>query len=251
MRKDFIEIIKYMREKRLKYSITTNGYLLTPKIIDALAETNCNEIRISVHDMDGAHDKIVNVKGAFEKVLDNIELAIKKIPVLINCVITDDNIDNLKEIGEFFTRIGCTVRFQHLEFMTGKMVNNHLQYCLEKFGSNLPVKYGTTRLDAVNVEKVKKFVEENDYQYEPKLKPEEVEDYYNDEGFYPRRCFPIYGSTRIDPYGNVYPCIDYFFGNLLAWEFKDIWQGETAKRFKEIMREGLMPGCSRCCKLWM
>lgn len=248
-RPDFIEIIKILRECQFIYGITTNGYLLTEKIADEIK--NCVKVNISLHGLKDMHDKTVNVPGAFDKVTANIKMLKEKgIDVMINCVITNENIDELQKMKELADELGTGIRFQHLEFLSPETAAAHCKFMTDKLGGAYPVKYGTYKLTDESIVKAKKFIEDNPNQvYEPD--GIDVDKYYNDPNWSrkPHCLFP-WGVARIDPYGNVYPCVDYVYGNLKEQTLRQIWKGEKAKKFRSLLKQcKLFPGCKRCCKL--
>jgi len=95
MKKDFDKILEHLNYLKKSYSITTNGFKLTEEVVTA--DYFCpTEVRISLHGPQKIHDKTVGIKGAFDKVCDNIKvLRRNQIHVLINCVITNENVDRM------------------------------------------------------------------------------------------------------------------------------------------------------------
>lgn len=77
LRKDWYQIAKKINSLGMKLTIVSNGFLITEKIINDLKKLNLWYV---VFSLDGGnsliHDKIRGVKGAFEKVLNAIDLSI-------------------------------------------------------------------------------------------------------------------------------------------------------------------------------
>jgi MoaA/NifB/PqqE/SkfB family radical SAM enzyme len=272
--KHLTPILRLFKENGISWSLTTNGYLLGD-CIKVLKAYNCDEVRVSLHGPEEIHDKTVGIKGAFSKVTTNLITAHNAgIPTLINCVITDENVGCLEQMKVIASLCSAQIRFQHLEFLTPEMKKSHKKFTEEHFGKDLPVKYGTTRLSKPSMRKVAEFVADNrKLSYEPNLKvvrwipsdiysawkskrydvpaDNKVSNYYTTFKPLSKYCFQPWGTARIDPYGNVYPCIDYYFGNLKYNAFfKTVWRGEKANKFRKLLKEKkLFPGCMRCCKL--
>lgn len=99
MRKDIFQIIHWINENNMRFSIFTNGLLLTPTIIDKLVDYKPQFIAIS---LDGAtpaiHERIRGV-GTFEKTLNGIKmLKAKGLKVRVNHTLTAASI---KQLGKF------------------------------------------------------------------------------------------------------------------------------------------------------
>ncbi|ERP31900.1 SPASM domain-containing protein [Chitinivibrio alkaliphilus] len=65
-------------------------------------------------------------------------------------------------------------------------------------------------------------------------------------------CESIYHVAEISPNGDMTPCRDYqdyVAGNVCTTPFYDVWNGAAFTRFRNEMKKGLMPVCTRCCGL--
>ncbi len=84
---------------------------------------------------------------------------------------------------------------------------------------------------------------------------EQVKNYYEDHSavFGYNQCVSIYMTMEVDSNGDVSLCRDYhdyIIGNLKTDSVKEIWYGDTARKFRSsIASDGLMPVCTRCCGL--
>lgn len=251
LKKDILSVFNALHKEKINYSITTNGYMINKRIAKSLHDTDCKEIIISIHGQEEVHNKIVGKKDAFDRVIQNIKLLRRYgLPIVINCVITDENINDLNYMCLLAKELDVDIKFQHLEFLTKEMKEYHSLVTKNLFGKDLPVKYGTTRLSDKSLTKLLKINSDLE-QTEPDLFNYELNKYYKDlKWSNSKYCYSPWGTARIDPYGNVYPCIDYYFGNLTTHHFKDIWEGERARYFREQLKKHKMfPGCKRCCKL--
>lgn len=264
--KDIRPTLELFKRRKISWSLTTNGYLLG-NYIKLLKQYNCSEIRVSLHGPEEIHNKTVGIEGAFQKVTMNIIQATNiSIPVLINCVITNENVNHLEEMKTIAGLCGAKIRFQHLEFLTEGMKRAHKKFTEQHFGKDIPVNYGTTTLSKKNIPIVEQVVVfYKNVLYEPNIQiswdgdvypnhpfnvSSEIKDYYTTFKPLSSYCYQPWGTARIDPYGNVYPCIHYHFGNLKDKRFKAVWNGDKAKHFRKLLKKNkLFPGCMRCCKL--
>ena len=112
------EIIGYIREKEPKnrnpisLSVTSNGTLLTHRILNFLEEENV-DLCISIDGPAHVHDLnrcYTDGQGSFEDVLRNLKLAIEHLgTVQVNAVYGPDTIDFLPESVSFFMQLGVSV----------------------------------------------------------------------------------------------------------------------------------------------
>ena len=65
-----------------------------------------------------------------------------------------------------------------------------------------------------------------------------------------KSCIYIHNNLRIDPSGNVIPCLEYRMGNLLEDDLINIWNGSAYKKFREhLSLNGPFETCLRCCNM--
>ncbi len=63
-------------------------------------------------------------------------------------------------------------------------------------------------------------------------------------------CTYIHENLRIDPEGNVIPCIEYKLGNILDQDLSEIWNGNSYQTFrKKLTDSGPFEACLRCCNM--
>lgn len=74
-RRDFMDIVRYARDKDLAVRILTNGTLVTSDIADQLKSLHILSIRVSLYGASPAiHDAVTTVRGSFEKTIETIKL---------------------------------------------------------------------------------------------------------------------------------------------------------------------------------
>ncbi|MGH9348127.1 MAG: radical SAM/SPASM domain-containing protein [Vicinamibacterales bacterium] len=63
-------------------------------------------------------------------------------------------------------------------------------------------------------------------------------------------CTYIHTNLRIDPEGNVIPCLEYALGNILEQELSAIWTGDAYETFRRhLAQDGPFEACLRCCNM--
>ena len=93
--------------KRIDYYMTTNGYLLSQKVVDDLARQNVTvDFQIPIDGDEDTHNKtkfLTNGKGTYDVIKANIFNAVEKgFPVTIRCNYTKDNIKSFKRVADDF-----------------------------------------------------------------------------------------------------------------------------------------------------
>ena len=84
---------------------------------------------------------------------------------------------------------------------------------------------------------------------------QDLQTYYTDHsstfGF--NQCVSIFQVVEIDSNGDISPCRDYhdyIVGNIKDHTITELWNSEKFKDFrKSLVKDGLMPVCTRCCGL--
>jgi radical SAM protein with 4Fe4S-binding SPASM domain len=108
LRKDIFDIMKYARELGFQWGMTTNGMLITDKIITKMNESSMSTISISIDGLAETHDNFRRVKGSFNKIIKNIKL-LKQADILeelqVTTVITKLNINELDELYDLMVSL--------------------------------------------------------------------------------------------------------------------------------------------------
>ena len=125
------DYLKILRKYNMQAGISTNGLMLD-KHVDTLAEyfDTCSNIRFSIDGVKKETYEKIRFGGVFEKLIENLNLAEKKLKKIGYEFSTDLVIstDNFKEIGQFivFFRkyINNPYKNMHFNFMTSLSPNN-------------------------------------------------------------------------------------------------------------------------------
>ena len=103
LRKDLFEVMDIAKKLGYHWGMTTNGMLITDKIIEKLKETGMTTVSISLDGLEKSHDTFRGVKGSFKKIIENI----KKLRdakflnyIQITTVVNKLNIQELEEMYE-------------------------------------------------------------------------------------------------------------------------------------------------------
>ena len=100
LRKDIVEVCKYISSKGIVPSLSTNGILLNKDLIDRLYVSGVNYIHLS---LDGAkahtHDSLRGVMGSYDKLMKVMDL-LKDSPINVGAsfMVTEESIDELEDV---------------------------------------------------------------------------------------------------------------------------------------------------------
>jgi uncharacterized protein len=99
-------------EKSVRFSITTNGILVTPAVIDFAADQGVNLV-FSIDGPADVHNRnrtYHNGQGSFAEVISRFELALKRLDtVQVNAVVGPDTFTDLPRCLEFFVDSGVSL----------------------------------------------------------------------------------------------------------------------------------------------
>ncbi len=265
LREDIFEIIEGIKCSGLTWGICTNGTLLDENKIIKLVKLKPEFIIFSLCGIKEDHDKITGVAGSFEKLLNNIKSlsSLKnKIRVIINCPITKSNLHRLKEVIEIAETLKVEMlRFEHLNFLTEQDINEHNKVCEKEFSCEKIILSSHFENNSVNdwqefpksIERINKEIEKfkMPVYFKPFLNNSEIKSWYSNKFSINRKCYFVQRSLFITPSGDIIPCqfLIYKLGNIKNISLEEVWNGKKYRELRLRLKKGLLPGCSRCCKL--
>lgn len=115
LRPDLIELIEYSVELGARVEVNTNGLLLNETKVELLKEVGCSLLKISLDSVDKQKFHSITGIDNFEKVLKEIKIANQIMPVRINCVVMQSNIDIIMQMINLMNGIGI-LRVHFLDF---------------------------------------------------------------------------------------------------------------------------------------
>lgn len=275
IRQDITEIINYIKKKGFHLRITNNGTCITQEHIENLVNNNVDFLTFSLDGTKDIHDNIRGLPGTYDKV-EKACLALakykkekrKKLPIVhINFTLSSEN------EAELFSMVGIAKEL-HADILniqnpmfSYKGAGEHTDEILKKKGITtakedicmdlglaeeiLPKHIGGLYDSFQKVKKegvlngVKVYIT-------PNFKSqEELEQHYRDVNKpFSKNCLYPWYEMRMDPFGDLYICIlKIKVGNILKDDLKKVWNGEDYKKFRTVISNGLLPICTKCCKL--
>lgn len=262
---DLGRVIKILRDKGNKVSLTTNGMDTSDNFVNLIVENELTFLMISIDDFPEKHNEVRGNKRSF----DNIKVLIEKInrkknelgkkrPIInLKTTILDDNANRLKDIYEFYQN----------EFD----VDNHtfnLGFNNQARGGVISLKEPEKILSLENTfqyEKSSEITEPNsgfqnflksfkgDFKVRPQVPFEEIKDYIAMPGSYGvKNCFRSKSVMTINFDGTLSFCdINYQYTNIrdIDYDLKRAWAKPNFKTFQKLLKRSFpYPSpCEGCC----
>jgi len=113
LRRDFLDIYTYCKEKGLIISLFTNGTLITPNIADYLQEMPPFSVEITLYGITkDTYESVTNIPGSFERCIKGIHLLLKrKIPLKLKTMVMTLNKHELLDIQKYAKELDVEFRF--------------------------------------------------------------------------------------------------------------------------------------------
>ncbi len=263
-----ISATEYVKEKGLKLSITTNGFLLN-KYAEYLFKAGLDDLWISLDGNRGLNDFIRGIKGSFDRAIQGIRLIndlkermkSQKPKIYINFTISDLNCDHLVDFAkEMKNEKVNNINFSHLNFVTEAMAKKHNE-TLGDFCKSTPSSISKVNPQKVDIgilesqiKEIKTLFSRGGVSFTPDLKDKtSLYDYYcrHDIPVGKKRCLVPWTITSVQPNGDAIlltRCLNYVVGNVIKEDFLEIWEGQGYQSFrKELWKNKYFPVCTRCC----
>ncbi|MFH1504495.1 MAG: radical SAM protein [Candidatus Omnitrophota bacterium] len=239
IRKDFLEIYAYAKEKGFIITVFTNGQKFTKEIISYLVKSPPCSIEITLNGItQRTYEAITQVQGSFSKVMRTVKLlAKKKLPLILKTNCLKQNKNEVGKIKEF------------TEELLGKPAKNKYYFKYDPMiyprfnGDKTPCQY---RLSAQELIEAKKQDSDIWKQYQKGL-DNDFPDLERDRQFL-YRCNAWMSQFFINPYGRLKFCA---FSDKFSVDLKKVSFAEGFyKAFPKLLSEKFKTD-SKCrdCKL--
>lgn len=252
LREDLQDLVGIVQKHDLPVGLVTNGILLDDSRVRFLSELNVNTLLVSLNGSHGA-DYTTTQEGSLTY-LRHLAGRIPRGRLVLNHVISDSSLHELHSfLDKVLTIENLIVRLVHLSFLTKEEEVAHQMAWTARIGAPPPLLNYRYEVQPEKFEQVAGLLADPRYSRvlsKPLLTPTETKAWYS-PGFHPaRRCAFLWHSTCINADGSVYPCQYYAYpmGNIRDEPLASIWNNERYRAFRRVIRDGLFPGCSRCCK---
>jgi len=272
--KEWPEVVRMVKERGMRCNIITNGLLLEDNA-ERMVELGVDEVIFSLDGPREIHDEMRDNPGTFDKAYAGFK-RLKEIKSLkgktkpqvnISSTVFEVNYKMLPEVVRIAEEMGATsITFHHLIFIGKETYAEHNRLFQEYFSSISPDWAGFIREELPRIESetlLKKIREIRDMKsktsvsFYPNYTDEEVRRYYTRFDFKPEsyrnRCISPWMVAYIFPDGSVRPCqsLNFSAGNIREASFRDIWNSERYKGFRQVVKEKrAFPVCVRCTEFY-
>ena len=258
-RDDLVPLVERIHARGLAVGLVTNGALLDPDTTARLLRAGCDSVVVSVHGAAAVNDAIVGREGVHATAMRAVrQLAAAMGPPgpIVNCVVSERSVPGLRGfLDEALSIRNCVVRLAHLSYVTTEEAAAHERSWSARL-PGVPSELLTYRHDppAGAFDDLLAILADRRYRRmlaRPSLSAREAAAWYAPGFANPRRCTFLRHSTVVNADGTVFPCQYYGtpMGNVREQRLASIWTSDRYRRFRATVREGLLPGCARCCKL--
>ena len=231
LRKDFLDIYTYAKEKGFLITLFTNGTLITEEIADYLKVYSPFMIDITLNGITKeTYEKITGVPGSFQKCLKGIHLLLERnLPLTLKSNGMRLNRDEILRIKEYAEGLGAKYRYDSL--ITARLDS-----------SKKPCQLRLSPEEIIDIESTDETMQEQWRRYlesKPKLS--------NRNNLF--RCGAGISSFHISPYGELQLC------QLLRRPNFDLGKGSFREGFYQLfpkIRSREYQTNSKCkdCRLW-
>jgi Predicted Fe-S oxidoreductases len=233
MRDDIFSIIDAFAKYRMKVNLCTNGILLE-SCVEKLCRSGAFCITVSI---DGAtaqtHDKLRGMDGSFDQIKKGIErFMIPALPhqPLLRVRMTISN-HNTHEIRSFY---------EQWKNRADDILLQPIHYCQDAFYTGFEEESLRLAPDLLEQQIEGTPLQTNGYLKKLIHSLRQTNTYPNE------RCYAGVLMVRIDPWGNVYPCLEQHvsIGSVRDHDFSDLWNSGAFDRERaKIVSEGT-------CRCW-
>jgi radical SAM protein with 4Fe4S-binding SPASM domain len=232
LRKDFLDIYTYAKQKGLLITLFTNGTLITPDIADYLEQLPPFSIEITLYgNTRKTYESITGIPGSYDRCLNGIRLLMdRNLPLKLKTMAIAQNKHEIVDMKRFVEEE------LELDFKFDAMVSPRRD-CSQ---SPLEVRLTPQEIVALDLEDTDRVAEWEQFAVrfnKPVVNPDKVDKLY--------QCGGGFQSFAIDPFGRLSACV--LSGNtydLRMGSFKEGWEKYLLSlRQKKITRT---TKCSNC-----
>jgi len=258
MRNDITDLVRYFNTNH-DMVICTNATLLGAAETEVIKQSNrLYTICISLDGPKDIHDSIRRVTGSYDKAVRNIAVLTRILPVTVNLVIQDENLQFIPDMIDLCASL--QVKKVKIE-MERIYSNERISRAISETGlvsSDIPIAsedrtrgYAFETLQNVLRECLSRGRKSGiDVYIDPPYLMDNLKACYDGTLLASKNFIcHIMNTTTIAPNGDVLNCIHIRkpFGNILDKPFAEIWNSETANAFRrQLLKNNLTPLCENC-----
>ncbi len=266
-----VELIKYIKKKRMHCLMITNGALLE-NMAEEVVESGLDELNVSLDAGKALHEQIRGMTGLFDAIMRGIKRVNyfktkknKNAPFInLQCTITQHNYRHLEQLIGVATEAGAdSLTFHNLIFTNKELLSKQREVdklldCTSSDWEGFVFPSGIE--PELLYEKIRNILS-GDYRFNvdfyPNFSYQALLEYYRDPSRlpsdYPGRCLSPWMVAYVFPDGEVRPCLNcsYSFGSIKNEKFRQIWNSQKAVNYRRLLKQKqFFPVCVRCSELY-
>jgi MoaA/NifB/PqqE/SkfB family radical SAM enzyme len=260
LKKGFNEILKKATDRHI-VTLASNGVLLE-KYSELVIDSGVQAIGVSLDGPPEVHDHVRNRQGVFENLQKGlrsvIQAKLKKgshLPIInINSVILKENYSTLPEVVKLVKKLGansCT--FQIFDPSLSRSGLSLIDTMNHNENSLIRVEM----IDPISLKRILlKVLDEGEkngvaIRFLPALSVDEIVLFYQRKFNLSKwQCYFPWNTIRISPYGDVYPCLNYYIGNVRENKLGELWNNDKYVQFRRLLKQNVIfRACIGCCKM--
>lgn len=258
------ELLDILREKKINFTITTNGTLLRGKVLEKLVDykENILGVGVSIDGLEDKHDKIRG-KGTFKMVLNNLVDAGKIFPITVNMVLTNENWHDMSFLLCLLIERVKTLQlfsFSFMQYSTPEEIEDSVKilgwkFKYDQFILRNPEKWASYETIKM-IWKLLRMIGRRcsvGIRFEPPITETHLKEFLDDNLDNIMLWCNSIEYPRINYKGklNLCPIIRDDLSDLVKQSLEEIWNDKkiVSLRQKIINSARLIPLCKRCCKL--
>jgi MoaA/NifB/PqqE/SkfB family radical SAM enzyme len=233
LRQDLFSILACFAERGMSVNLCTNGILLK-KYAGRLCRSGVTCVTVS---LDGAtastHDAIRSAPGSYDRIRQGIDFLLtypksRRPLVRVRMTVSDRNVDEIAPYYEAWRNRADDVLLQPVH------------YCPDAFYTG-----PDEDMFRLNPDRLSRRLRGTPFQNDGYMSAL-LESLLRDGDFPDLRCYAGLLMVRLDPWGNVYPCLEQHVrvGSVREQDFSTLWQSELLRDVRKQLRTDTR------CKCW-
>lgn len=249
IRKDAAEIFRALGASSLRWCVDSNLMLCDQQTAQAIIDSRCATVFVSLDGRRDVHNRLRGNPKAFDMAINGVRRLVaarrnsSRRPatgITVNFVLQPGNEREPPDMIELALECGA----QALNFQLLSARDYTTRFEAAAAASSIQKALALARRSGLNVSVYPLPLHCLD---QLRLKTWYSSPLHND--FY-KSCAYIHSNLRIDPAGNILPCMEYKLGNILEQELLEIRSGPAYRAFRSrLTNHGPFPACLRCCNM--
>jgi len=230
-----IDILKYLKTKKIFTGLITNGSLLKSKLDSLIGWYQPNYISVSLNaHLKEEHQRITKT-DTYDDVIEGIKMLVNSpIEAYVSAVVSTENIDRIPDLIKFVHSLGVKKLHLHniLPHFDCKEFTNFWDLVLTEEHKQI-IEQWKQIPEAVIVDKYPTLIDKNGGRQTCQ---------------FPQKMIGVDGAGNVSICNSVFPCSNEMFGNLSEYA---LWNSEKLNKFRMDFSNKKIEACQKCFRNWL